>query len=906
MATPTVDQVYADFNPDGSPKEPIKQDIRRLLRFIQALAEASGVGAKSYPTRAAMQADLSQPNGTLGVIYADPVESNNYPTIWVWDDPNNVWVEGVDRISGVNTRADTLDAATTEAATFIQELRFDRTNVYGGGANKLYVPRTFYRKRGAVQVQLALTNPDSVNLPGWCEIQLDVSVRNWVYLDLNDSTMKVISGSPIILPEVDVARYVLIGTWHAAGWSSTFYTVEVDDPRQAVVTFQEPIIKSIADLKMLIPPFRVRQDGLIRNYLPANGRYDEFDLSAGNTRTLYYNLRTNTLVYTAADTGPFNPAIGSVVIARSRVFQVQSDHQIGGDIPGGIALNDFVAGKTPSTAKYKLGTVTFPAITESNLTAFGFTEGIRNSDPAFPWPYYGDDIPDYRPGARIFARVYLQTDTPDYFGVPRILFQTGDGTNIGGISMSLEKKLSPNAAIYSVSEFMIASPDARRYLLGSDVTNTSAIVIATGAQVAFGQGSVWWIARDDYPNEQNVPVRLRSLETTLSVSNPMPAILYATDLWTISGREQTLYPDNICEVRTQQKLFNTTLTSINATGIPLAETSLGGAIRIVPERLGSAATIEIRRYSDTTSDNPTRRYRRAVTVHTAPAVVPGTLRIACIGDSLTSNAVGIVNLIEKKLMALGMTPNFIGTLDTVGESGSSDNHTPQEGRGGIDFAQYIFKKTSYGTPLDFGQEASYLASNEGTKLLKLPHLRAATGSDPAAFVFNGYIWDMRFYLDRFNGLVPGWGDPEFVLVGLGTNDVNHDPPNISIPNIVQGLDVMIHQIRTALPNADIGIVFPTIPRAAFSDAKWGPENKDAIRAFLNFRATTMVDPKVFILPAWAHTTQDADYFVTVVSTDAATGSIVADINDELHCGPVGNHQYAEVVAAWIACRKAGV
>ena len=58
----------------------------------------------------------------------------------------------------------------------------------------------------------------------------------------------------------------------------------------------------------------------------------------------------------------------------------------------------------------------------------------------------------------------------------------------------------------------------------------------------------------------------------------------------------------------------------------------------------------------------------------------------------------------------------------------------------------------------------------------------------------------------------GWADPEFVVVSLGTNDVNHDGPPTSINNLAHGLDVMIHQIRTALPAADIGIVFPTIPR----------------------------------------------------------------------------------------------
>ncbi|MFE0754185.1 hypothetical protein ACFW16_09550 [Inquilinus sp. NPDC058860] len=104
MAIPTVDEVWADFNLDGSVKEPAKQDIRRLLRFIQAIAEANGM--KTYPNKAAMDADLTQPDGKPALLWADPVEANNYPTVWVWDDGGNRWIEGVDRISGLRSRLD--------------------------------------------------------------------------------------------------------------------------------------------------------------------------------------------------------------------------------------------------------------------------------------------------------------------------------------------------------------------------------------------------------------------------------------------------------------------------------------------------------------------------------------------------------------------------------------------------------------------------------------------------------------------------------------------------------------------------------------------------------------------------------------------------------------------------------
>ncbi|MGO1079718.1 hypothetical protein [Inquilinus sp. CA228] len=127
MAIPTVDEVWADFNLDGTVKEPAKQDIRRLLRFIQALAEASGM--KTYPNKAAMDADLTQEDGQPALLYADPVEANNYPTVWVWDDAGNEWIDGVDRITPVKVTAD--------AAMAIAGPLADATNILMGNILEL-------------------------------------------------------------------------------------------------------------------------------------------------------------------------------------------------------------------------------------------------------------------------------------------------------------------------------------------------------------------------------------------------------------------------------------------------------------------------------------------------------------------------------------------------------------------------------------------------------------------------------------------------------------------------------------------------------------------------------------------------------------------------------------------------
>jgi hypothetical protein len=109
MVYPTIEEVWADFNADGSVKEPAKEEIRRLMRIIQAIALASGM--KTYPNKAAMNADTTQDDGKPALLWADPVEANNYPTVWVWNDGPNQWIAGLDRITPLQLVLNVLAAA---------------------------------------------------------------------------------------------------------------------------------------------------------------------------------------------------------------------------------------------------------------------------------------------------------------------------------------------------------------------------------------------------------------------------------------------------------------------------------------------------------------------------------------------------------------------------------------------------------------------------------------------------------------------------------------------------------------------------------------------------------------------------------------------------------------------------
>lgn len=77
-----ANNIWADFNPDGSPKEPYKPDIRAWGTFLETIANAGVTGGvRGYATKALMDADLVPVAGTVGLVISDPVATNNYPRV---------------------------------------------------------------------------------------------------------------------------------------------------------------------------------------------------------------------------------------------------------------------------------------------------------------------------------------------------------------------------------------------------------------------------------------------------------------------------------------------------------------------------------------------------------------------------------------------------------------------------------------------------------------------------------------------------------------------------------------------------------------------------------------------------------------------------------------------------------
>jgi len=220
-----------------------------------------------------------------------------------------------------------------------------------------------------------------------------------------------------------------------------------------------------------------------------------------------------------------------------------------------------------------------------------------------------------------------------------------------------------------------------------------------------------------------------------------------------------------------------------------------------------------------------------------------------------------------------------------------------EGRAGSTITDHIRARTSWLTPVT--NWASYLAlpdNGVGSKITFDPFTRAAVGGDPPSEVYNGRRFDFAYYLAN-TGINP----PTHVWICLGTNDIAAYAAADAADWIEKGLTIMVNQILAAVPGVYIGIALPTLPRMGSADTRWNSAYSLALRKLLKFKRT-LNHARVKVLSIWTAINQVTSFAGTevVVSTDPDTGMVTLDNGDMLHPSQAGVHEYAEVVAAWIA------
>ncbi|HFT1686703.1 TPA: SGNH/GDSL hydrolase family protein [Providencia stuartii] len=291
-----------------------------------------------------------------------------------------------------------------------------------------------------------------------------------------------------------------------------------------------------------------------------------------------------------------------------------------------------------------------------------------------------------------------------------------------------------------------------------------------------------------------------------------------------------------------------------------------------------------------------------------------TLKYLAFGDSLTEG--GMVVSIAEAVRKLG------GSLVPVGTYVSSANNNLRcEGRGYWNYRNFIGKSTR-----SEGVGAHTLAPAGAATVTKFanPVLKLATQEDKTnhpdwCFRFTGaaselsyaedsnkagdfYLFDFARYMNEHSV-----DAPDIITIALSTNDINLDRAAYSHADRIKycrlGLDIMVRQIKKALPNVTIGI----IPAPAWSltengGVRWQEETSEWIDVCMNdVRALSSEFNNLYIVPVWVSMDKYSTYpYATQTNLTATSNVKKSTITDWVHFASNGRLQYSSCVANWIA------
>ncbi len=372
--------------------------------------------------------------------------------------------------------------------------------------------------------------------------------------------------------------------------------------------------------------------------------------------------------------------------------------------------------------------------------------------------------------------------------------------------------------------------------------------------------------------------------------------LFANALCAFWDLPTEIYPRNMLQSRADGVSFVASFlaeASEDGSKGPLVVTSQGAlSVSLFDASTIKPARILLRNREEGSID---RRMAMDIGLKVASAGASAALRVMMIGDSMTNRQ--LAAWMRAFLIARGYAPAFFGTLNGQGINDATTGGTagPEgEGREGWEFGDFTNQVTDRAMPVRPGGEASYLALSKTDKLNFNPFLRAATGGDSAGIVRNGYVFDPAFYLARFS-----YAAPDVIFLGLGTNDIRDRNGQELVYGILDGLTIMVGQLRTAAPSADIVLWFPPAPISSDRNGLWESEYVPVLKTIIKF-ANADTSGHVHLAPTWAlANTEECAAWISVDDPDTGTSSLI--VSDPIHLGPSQKQQVAKNLAAWAAC-----
>jgi hypothetical protein len=565
----------------------------------------------------------------------------------------------------------------------------------------------------------------------------------------------------------------------------------------------------------------------------------------------------------------------------------------------GIARNMCAGGMLPSSngtsfvRPWARSLFQIEPFTDATLNALGlFNFWTARTLAAAEQPFYTmipSDPSPLEPGDYVAFSAFIHSDDAAGWGTNHqvYFFDSVSGGTSAAATVNFTQVNANVRKYYGVARVPDVSPpvvDIDFYFLAP--AGRSSIIRIGGYSVAVSKTAITGVTAE-WGNDplHNIPALVSEVASinntleTLGIQSADPVILYPGNLFLVAGRPLPLYGNNIFTARDQYYRYR---MAVKTLGPRPAVKPFQESIDLLAEDMGATLDICLAR-----PDSTVHSWRRPVTVHTSSATKTGSPKILIIGDSLTYQ--GTAAALNAKLVAAGVTPEFVGTYQTADVTNSTQTGVFAEGRPGWETSDFTYRKTAIngdGTGQTFPVPIGDEVLRRGDYYYN-PFLRAATGGDPPGFVYNGYIFDVAAYLSRF-----GLNNPDLVIIALGTNDIaSNDVPD---EWLATGLNIIWTQVRAALPAAKIAVLVNQFPVSADSLTQKGMPAYQAILQDYDGAANTDV------LPVYAH--QNADFVYAMsdeLGESGGVGVIRGDNTEWVHSDRIGREQWAEVQFAWV-------
>lgn len=766
------------------------------------------------------------------------------------------------------------------------------------GTPTIFVPRQCYFSHDGAGA-ISTNGTESPDIAGYVGVVVPAVTQCTVYFDADDGiTPYKTVVYPAVLPVGRLGRIRVIGVCWAGHFHCAFDFESTDRWGEGRLIFRTPPV--VEGSKLLIPAFYRWFPNTSTSLVfmtPADGtNYWQLDIStsASEERRHYFDLTAalagstpvKTVIATAVPRMGGGGRIHLIATSINGRVTGRNGYRIVGGGNGGVIANefDYALGADADKAPFLFTGTTIGDITDPLLTARSFTRGFVSL--AANRPYGGAALKNPRRGYFFFARAYYEATADDTFATARVYLRKGS-TVLGTFNGVLEEKLSARVRIYSISgQIPLTGDIPDNFIIGMEAAAGS-VTRVCGVQFGVSADVAQWIARGDY-TPVNSPTAVIGTIAPAVLADVTPASLaVGPDVWLTEGRPLPVYLQSLFAERSEGMTIAGTLSSVGTGGYPHVVAS-SNQIMLDPARLGAAARLDVRH----SPGNKDRRWRRDFNVHVASAAATGSPKILMIGDSLSNR--GAAAWLKARLVGMGLTPTFIGTMLGQGLDGGDLTGELGEAREGVRFAEMIYQATNRPAVAP-GGEAAYLAKTKANRMLDNPFVRVAIGGDDPAHVFNGHIFDLAFYLSRFS-----FATPDIVIIALGTNDFAQGTPTQSLDWVKNGLKVMVAQARAAAPGAEIGLLIHGAVRSSNGDGEW-PERYAAICEHIRF-VTAAADPKLRIIPAWQHMSPEIGWGDTLAATDQITGTQSRDWSDTVHFLEFQRRIVAEMTASWIVNR----